>query len=123
MPRRHPRGFLDPGGWILAEYGAKRSHGDLIRMNVHDFCAKSGLKGWKSLIFGSNYGRRDGKVEFVIQNVARWDEKVEILVQHLARRHGQVDFFIQKMALQFCGKPIFQKTCFRKLSFLGFSGP
>ena len=38
---RHPRGFPDPGGWILSQYGTKRSHGDLIQTIFHDFCPKS----------------------------------------------------------------------------------
>ena len=35
--RRHPRGFLDLVGSILAEYQPERSHMDLIRTNFHDF--------------------------------------------------------------------------------------
>ncbi len=34
---------IDPVGWILAEYGTKRSHGDLIQTIFHDFCPKSGI--------------------------------------------------------------------------------
>ena len=34
---RHPRGFLDPLGSILAEYQLKPSHMDLIRTKFHDF--------------------------------------------------------------------------------------
>ena len=35
--RRHPRGFLDPVGSILAEYQPEGSHMDLMRTNFHDF--------------------------------------------------------------------------------------
>ena len=41
MAGRHPRGFPDPVGWILAEYGTKRIHDDPIQTDVHDFCPKS----------------------------------------------------------------------------------
>ena len=44
--RRYPRGFPDPVGWILAEYGIKRSHGDLIQTIFHVF-------GLKNLVLSS----------------------------------------------------------------------
>ena len=43
---RYPRGFPDPVGWILAEYGIKRSHGDLIQTIFHVF-------GLKNLVLSS----------------------------------------------------------------------
>ena len=40
---RHPRGFLDPVGSILAEYEPKPSHMDMVQTRFPDLCPNSGI--------------------------------------------------------------------------------